>query len=56
MMLAMHGKPSEAEAFLYVLAERLHKTVAELRLLPNTELQGWQSYFTVKQALEKVAQ
>lgn len=54
MMFAMNGWESTVDGFLYVLAERLHKTVAELRALPNRELVEWQSYFKAQAAIREV--
>jgi hypothetical protein len=55
MFLAMHGQPSEVDAFLFILAERLHKTVTEIVQLPAREIAEWQAYFKVKAQAEDLA-
>lgn len=41
----------DGEAFDFYLAERLHKTVAEIRAMPADEYGGWADWFEVKNAL-----
>jgi len=38
----------------YALAERLHKTVQEIRALPNSEWVGWVAYFQLKRQDEEL--
>lgn len=55
MFLSMQGEPSEADGFLFMLAEKLGKSVAEIVQLPAWEIVQWRSYLTVKGALENMA-
>ncbi len=55
MFLAMHGQPSEIEGFLFVLAEKLGKSVAEVMQFPALEIMQWRSYYTVKHQAEQLA-
>lgn len=52
MFLAMHGAPSEVDLFLFVLAEKLHKTLGEVGAMPLEEIVQWRSYLHVKSTLE----
>lgn len=54
MMLALMGQPSDVDSFLYVLGEKLHKTVTELRMLPHQEILEWAAYFKACSAIEGV--
>lgn len=51
MMLAMNGRESDIDAFRFVLAEKLGRTVAEIDDMGHDEYVGWQAYFKVKNAL-----
>lgn len=55
MFLAMHGKPSEIDGFLFFLAEKLSKTITELLSLPAVEIMQWRSYYAVKHQAEELA-
>lgn len=55
MFLFMHGEPSDVDGFLFVLAEKLGKTVSEIAQLPAAEILQWQSYLKVKHTLEDLA-
>lgn len=55
MFLAMHGQPSEVDAFLFFLATKLHKSVEELTQLPAVEIQQWRSYWAVRHQAEDLA-
>lgn len=48
MVLALHGQPSETPAFDFVLADRLHKTLAEIRAMPHDEYVGWAAYIAAR--------
>lgn len=39
----------------FALAERLHKTVQEIRALPHSEYIGWIAYFQLKRQDEELA-
>lgn len=54
MMLGLHGRPSDVEAFTYFLAHQLHKTVGEIEVMPRAEYVHWEAYFTVKHAVENM--
>lgn len=47
----MHGT---GDTFLYVLAEKLHKTVAEIRSLTHRELVHWRAYLDVQDNLREL--
>lgn len=51
MFLALHGQPSDVDAFEFELASHLHKTVGELSLMSYTEYTAWASYLKVKAAI-----
>lgn len=53
MMLALHGRETEFDAFVYVLAEKLHKTVGEIEQMPHAEYVRWQAYFTAQNAIRE---
>lgn len=48
MVLAMNGRPSEANLFLFRLAEKLGKSLAEVRAFPALELVQWAAYFAAQ--------
>lgn len=54
MMLAMNGRESDIDAFRFVLAEKLGRTVAEIDDMGHDEYVGWQAYFKVKNALSSM--
>lgn len=55
MMFALHGRESEIDAFLFVLAEKLGKTVSELEAnMDHLEYTRWQAFFVAKQAMASV--
>lgn len=41
----------EGDTFLFVLAEKLHKTVSELEQLPYRELLAWRAYLDVQSTI-----
>ena len=43
------------DTFLYVLAEKLHMTVADVRRMSSAELAGWRAYTFVRQTLDDLA-
>lgn len=45
----------EGDTWLYILADKLHKTVGEVLAMPNNEIVGWASYFQVKDVLTDLA-
>lgn len=52
MMLAMHGRPSEVDPFLFTLAKDLGKTVAEMEATMTTlEYSEWQAWYMVQGAM-----
>lgn len=50
MMLALHGRPSDTDAFLYVLAQDLGMSVAAVMDLDNIELLNWRAFYTARHA------
>lgn len=44
MILALNGLESDLDAFVFVLAEKLHKTVGEVESMPRSEYLAWQHY------------
>lgn len=58
-MLSMMGRPSpdgqQIDMFLFFLAEKLGKTIAELDDMPAAELLAWRSYYTVKHSQQELA-
>lgn len=54
MMLAMHGRESTTDAFLFFLAEKLGKTVAELGEMSHAEYVDWVAYWEAKRSFESV--
>ncbi len=54
-MFALHGRPSDVDAFRFVLAEKLHKSVAELEACMDTyEYAQWQAFTVARSAIESV--
>jgi hypothetical protein len=53
MFLSMHGQPSDVDSFEFFLAEKLGKTLTEVREMPNTEYVGWCAYFEVRAEMER---
>lgn len=49
------GDGNPAVIFDFFLAERLGKTVDEVRAIPHSEWVGWQAYFKRKQQEEEQA-
>lgn len=45
----------EGDTFDYLLADRLHKTVAELEAIPNAEYETWRQYLNVRGVLDDLA-
>lgn len=43
----------ELDAFEFVLAEQLHKTLTEVRAMPNTEYESFRAWYRVKAALRE---
>ena len=54
MMFALHGKPSDVDAFQFFLAEKLCKTICELQDMPASEYVQWAAYYKAKTAVEGV--
>ncbi len=55
MMFALHGRPSDVEVFKFVLAEKLHKSVAELEACMDVyEYAQWQAFTIARNAVESV--
>lgn len=52
MMLALHGRPSEVDAFSFFLATQLGCTLAVIEQMTHAEYVQWQGYFTAKHAIE----
>lgn len=52
MMLSMHGRPSEIDAFFYALALDLGKSVAEIMELENSEILNWRAFYTARHAIQ----
>ncbi len=48
MMLSLHGKPSDVDAFRFHLAEKLGCMVADLDRMTAAEYIGWQAYYEAK--------
>lgn len=44
----------EADAFEFVLAKDLGKTLGEVRAMPNSEYVEWQCYHEARRAYEEV--
>lgn len=55
MFLSMHGETSDIDSFLFSLALKLGKSVAEVSALQAKEILQWQSYFKVRGTLEDLA-
>lgn len=60
MFLALHGQDTEetkgTDPFLFFLAEKLHKSVTEIRGLPALEIKQWAAYYKVKRARDELAE
>jgi hypothetical protein len=55
MFFASVGQPSEVDVFEFYLADRLGKTLDEIRDMPHAEYVAWVSYHKVKQQQEDLA-
>lgn len=55
MMLALHGRDSDIDAFLFTLAEKLGKTVREVEEgMDHMEYVQWQAFYIAKAAIGSV--
>lgn len=54
-MLALHGRDSDIDAFLFTLAEKLGKTVREVEEgMDHMEYVQWQAFYIAKAAIGSV--
>lgn len=53
MMKALAGAESETDAFAFILAEKLGKTVGELDSMSHMEYVRWQAYVEARAAIAK---
>lgn len=54
MMLALHDRESDVDAFQFVLAEKLHMSLEEVARMPMLHYVQWQGYFASKAAIASV--
>ncbi len=53
-MFALHGRPATVDAFKFMLAEKLHRTVGELEAtMSHLEYVQWQAYLTAQGAIRE---
>lgn len=45
----------DLDAYDFVLAERLHKTLGEVRAMPNSEIVVWRAWDTYRNAMRELA-
>lgn len=55
MFLSLHGEPSSTDGFLFYLAEKLHKSVADVRGWPALEIVQWRAYYSVQNQQTELA-
>jgi hypothetical protein len=51
MMMSLHGRPSDLDAFDFFLAQKLGCFVADLDRMSNAEYVGWAAYYEATQAM-----
>lgn len=53
MMLALHGRPSDTDAFQFILAHDLGRTVAEISAMPHAEYVQWAAFYAARDAIRQ---